>query len=253
VPAAKPAHVPGILQEVFPAYHGVVWYWREFTPDWIPEWRGRCLLKFGAVSYLADVWVNGVHVGGHEGGETPFVIDITDVVHRGSSNRLAVRVLNPGNERIDGVILAETPHRNNTVDYIAGSGYDAGGIIEPVELIMTPAIRLDDLVVRPDWKTGKIDVQATVRNVSGKLAQARLHFAVAPASHGQVLLANFFEREVPAGDALITTELQVENHQLWDLSCPFLYRVTARVEAQGHDGFHEVSARCGFRDLRVIN
>ena len=29
---AKPARVPGILQETFPMYHGPAWYWRELTP-----------------------------------------------------------------------------------------------------------------------------------------------------------------------------------------------------------------------------
>ena len=30
VPEAQPIKVPWILQDVFPAYHGVVWYWRNF-------------------------------------------------------------------------------------------------------------------------------------------------------------------------------------------------------------------------------
>ena len=29
---AKATRVPGIIQETFPTYHGVVWYWHEFTP-----------------------------------------------------------------------------------------------------------------------------------------------------------------------------------------------------------------------------
>jgi len=50
---------PGIFQEVFPVYHGVVWYWREFTPPAHPYAQGRYLLRFGAVDYLGDVWVTG--------------------------------------------------------------------------------------------------------------------------------------------------------------------------------------------------
>src|SRR5687767_2510810 len=38
---------------------------------------GRWLLHFGAVDYTASVWINGVSVGGHEGGYTPFFFDIT--------------------------------------------------------------------------------------------------------------------------------------------------------------------------------
>ena len=38
---------------------------------------GRILLKFGAVDHEANVWVNGMFVGNHKGGYTPFSLDIT--------------------------------------------------------------------------------------------------------------------------------------------------------------------------------
>jgi beta-galactosidase/beta-glucuronidase len=164
VSTAKPARVPGIIQELFPAYHGVAWYWREFGAPAHPHRQGRYLLRFGAVDYLADVWVNDLHLGGHEGSETPFVLDATDAVKPGLSNRLAVRVLNPGDKPIDGFVLNETPHRNKMVHYVNGNGYDIGGIIESVELLMAPAVRIENLYVRTEWKTGKIQIQANVRN-----------------------------------------------------------------------------------------
>ena len=128
-PEAKPARVPGIFQEVFPGYHGVVWYWREFTAPAHPYAQGHYLLSFGAVDYLAEVWVNGVSIGGHEGSETPFVLDATDAVKPQTSNLLAVRVLKPGDTPIDGYVLKEIPHRNEVVDYMPGSGFDIGGIV----------------------------------------------------------------------------------------------------------------------------
>ncbi|MBN2294553.1 MAG: hypothetical protein JXM70_19140, partial [Pirellulales bacterium] len=50
---AKAAKVPGIIQETFPTYHGVAWYWREFTPPANPHAGGRYLLRFWQVDYLA--------------------------------------------------------------------------------------------------------------------------------------------------------------------------------------------------------
>jgi beta-galactosidase/beta-glucuronidase len=55
-------------------FHPAVWYQREFEIDVA---GGRVILHFGAVDYQARVWVNGVHVGSHEGGHTPFRFDIT--------------------------------------------------------------------------------------------------------------------------------------------------------------------------------
>ncbi|MDP9430098.1 MAG: glycoside hydrolase family 2 [Actinomycetota bacterium] len=38
----------------------------------------RTVLHFGAVDRVCDVWVGGAHVASHEGGYTPFHVDVTD-------------------------------------------------------------------------------------------------------------------------------------------------------------------------------
>ncbi len=58
-----------------PDYHPVVWYRRHFTARRAPS--QRVLLRFGAVDYSAQVWVNGQYIGQHQGGHTPFSFDIT--------------------------------------------------------------------------------------------------------------------------------------------------------------------------------
>jgi beta-galactosidase/beta-glucuronidase len=52
------------------------WYRRTFEPPTLAE-NQRLLLHFGAVDYDATVWLNGSLIGRHEGGYTPFSIDIT--------------------------------------------------------------------------------------------------------------------------------------------------------------------------------
>jgi beta-galactosidase/beta-glucuronidase len=58
-----------------PGDHPVVWYRRTFAVQ--RHGRERIMLNFGAVDYLATVWVNGRLVARHEGGHTPFSADIT--------------------------------------------------------------------------------------------------------------------------------------------------------------------------------
>jgi hypothetical protein len=251
VSGAKKTNVPSILQETFPAYHGVAWYWREFTAPVHPDRLGRCFLRFDAVDYLADVWVNGVHVGGHEGGETPFSLDVTGAVKPRAANLIAVRVLNPGKERIDGIALTETPHRNKFDPFYSGASYDSGGIIGSVRLLLVPAVRMEDLFVRPDWKTGKIRVQATLRTALGRAARGKLHVTVAPAATGAAIASVSDDVNVMAEGNPVSTELQLRDFHLWDLQQPYLYRVTAHLQVEG--SAQEVSARCGFRDFRVVN
>ena len=54
--------------------------------------KERVLLHFGAVDQVAEVFVNGVCVGTHEGGYLPFSFDVTEVVSRTGVNRLEVKV-----------------------------------------------------------------------------------------------------------------------------------------------------------------
>jgi len=252
-PEAKPTKVPWIIQEPFPGYHGVAWYWRDFSAAPNSFIRGRMLLRFWAVDYTAEVWLNGVRVGSHEGGESPFVLDVTDAIRPNAANRLAVRVLNPTHEPIDGIVLAQTPHRNKALPYSAGSAWNQGGIMDSVELLTVPAVYLEDVFVRPDWKTGRVRIQASMRNAGSDAVPAQVELSIAPAKTGETLAARSVEQTLAAGASQIDTELRVLQPRLWELNDPFLYRVTARVRVDSEPVFDEQSVRCGFRDFRVEN
>ena len=256
-PEAKPTKVPWIIQDAFPGYSGVAWYWREFVAPAHPHPDGRYLLRFWAVDYLADVWVNGRHVGTHEGAEIPFVLDITEAVKPADTNRLAVRVLNVNQQRTDGLVMGEVPHRlkNLTVEQglTTGGEFNHGGIEGSVELLVTAPVRVSDLYVISDWQTGEIRVQATVQNSAAVPVRARVQFLVAPAAAGETLDATTVEQDLPVGETPVTGRLNVSGHRLWQLNDPYLYRITARATGEGSRAIDEQSTRCGFRDFRFQN
>jgi beta-galactosidase/beta-glucuronidase len=71
--------------------HTVVWYRRAF--DVPGDWHDhRVWLRFGAVDYACQVWVNDVLIDTHEGGHTPFGYDITKAL-RADRNVLVVRAV----------------------------------------------------------------------------------------------------------------------------------------------------------------
>ena len=256
-PGAQPAPVPGIIQQVFPDTHGVAWYWHRFRPARLPAAHQRALLRFGAVDYQATVWVNGVPAGGHEGGETPFALDVTGMLRPGE-NLLAVRVLNPTDEPIDGIRLAETPHRNKAVaGYRPGMSYNHGGILLPVELALVPAVRIEDVFARPRVETGQIEVQVTVRNDTDRPACGPLLLQAGPDRTGDVQVCLASRIAAPPRTSRHTFTLAVSQPRRWDLDDPFLYRVRVSLDGLRGDGpdayFHARSVRCGFRDFRVAD
>ena len=248
---ARDTRVPWIIQEPFPGYHGLAWYWKSFHAPANPYSGGRYLLRFWAVDYKADVWVNGVAIGGHEGAEFPFVLDITDALKPDAENIVAVRVLNPTHEPIDGIVLNETPHRNKALPTLSGSSLNNGGIMDSVELITSPAVRIDDLYAHPDPNTGIIAIEATVQSYTSDAIQDCIHFSVAPAFSGETLVISSVEGSLKPGKTVVRAEMRIESPRMWELNDPFLYRVTARLGDSS--GSHEASVRCGFRDFRFEN
>lgn len=242
-PEAKGTKVPWMIQGIFPGYAGVAWYWHDFVAPANPNKEGRYLLRFWDVDYLGDVWVNGVHVGQHEGAQACFTFDATDAVMPGATNRLAVRVLSPFDQRIEGFIRKETPHGG----YVS---FNIGGILDSVELMVMPQVWTEDLFVRADPGTGIIRWQAEVRSASKKAVNASIVLSVAPAVGGGSVSTADFEKTIEPGVNAVQGEMSVSNPRLWQLNDPYLYRACLRLTAAGSNSVDESSARFGFRDFR---
>ncbi len=251
VPATVSCPVPGIIQQALPDCHGVVWYYMTFTPAENPHQQGRYLLRFGAVDNESIVWINGREVGGFNNPETPFTLDITDALKLNASNLVAVRVLNPVGEA-----RAQRPNRNksDSIECAPGASFNYGGIIGNVELLLVPAVYIEDVFVKADAKTQTLTITTTVRNTLGAATDVALEFDVAPAAQGGTRETVQLDHELAVGSSTLSTQITIANPRLWSLDDPYLYRVTARVSAtESTKAVHTLSVRCGFRDFRVVD
>jgi hypothetical protein len=145
--------VPGTLNPPPEKIEMGAWYRRGFS---VPgTWSGMAVtLKFGAVNYIGDVWVNGEYQGYHEGGYTPFAFDVTDAILPGERNVIAVRVDNPA-----------WGTRNDIVPWGLTDWWNYGGITQPVWLEASAplyAVRVlnnagsgswSDVICGVDWVT----------------------------------------------------------------------------------------------------
>ncbi len=136
---SRPTRVPSSWQSQFADlrdYAGVGWYWRTVN---VPALDAShvALLRFGAVDYLAEVYVNGQKAGRHEGGYLPFELDVTSLLRPGE-NQVAVRVADPGAKPslVEGINYAEIPHGKQNW-YVQTSG-----LWQSVELDLRPRLRM---------------------------------------------------------------------------------------------------------------
>ena len=134
-------------------YLGLAWYDRDFI---LPaSWEDQnIVLRFGSVHYLAQVWVDGVMVGSHEGGHMAFEFQVSDfldmsaIVHRVTvavDNILTPDTVPQGNL----VIHQDYKYLENEFDF-----FNYAGIHRPVVLYSTPRNiiiqDIDILAVFPD-------------------------------------------------------------------------------------------------------
>ncbi len=125
------------------------------------EWKNRRLiLHFEAVAGEAQIFVNGQKAGEHFGSHLPFEIDVTALVKSDADNELLVGVR--------GVHLfdeqsAKYPKMRSP--YPPGSNTDnLRGIWQDVFLLGLPAVRVDDVFVKPLVDRDTLEAEITLRN-----------------------------------------------------------------------------------------
>ncbi|MFZ4457054.1 MAG: glycoside hydrolase family 2 protein [Bacteroidales bacterium] len=144
--------VPGDWNSQMPElkyYESTVWYKRDFKCEKSSD--KRYFLHFGAVNYLANVFVNGVKVGSHEGGFSPFQFEITNRVKAGS-NFVVVEVNNG--------------RKPDNIPAMAYDWWNYGGITRDVDVIETPREFISDYTVGlADKHTSLIAVEVKLSGV----------------------------------------------------------------------------------------
>jgi hypothetical protein len=146
VPFSPQSELSGIGER---APGDVLWYRTQFAA---PA-ADRLLLHFGAVDYRAQVVVNGVEVGRHEGGHTPFTADLTGVA-TGPDNELLVRVEDPQSDPTIPRGKQSWTETNESIFYTPTSGIWQTVWLEPL-----PAVHLTRLRVMPDLEAGAVDLE----------------------------------------------------------------------------------------------
>ncbi len=235
--------VPACLEEFRQDYEGVAWYGKTFQ---LPaDWYGKTVrLRFEAVNYRAEVWVNGEAAGAHEGGYTGFDLEVEDLLHCDQANFIAVRVITPLITRdvvIDGLGRDDMPHWRGAI---------AGGIWQSVSLVATDVVYIDDVFVQGDIASGDVTVETLLRNTSLRTQSIRLDWNVTPHQDDGVVASATERLRLRPGTSQLQRTLHVPGFQLWQLDDPCLYRLATRVLLQDAVS-DQVETRFGFREFTV--
>src|SRR5690606_3418919 len=154
------------------------------------------LLHFGAVDWECDIYVNGQHVGNHQGGFDPFSIDISKAIKKGKTQDIAIRVWDP---------TSDGPQpRGKQINNPHGIWYTpVSGIWQTVWLESVPETHIVSTKQTPD-------VDNSVLKFSAELSSAKA---------GDQILVEAYDNSNKIAEAKANageeTQLKITNPQLW--------------------------------------
>ncbi|UKJ63233.1 glycoside hydrolase family 2 [Cellulosimicrobium cellulans] len=207
----------------------------EVPQDWAVGSDNRLRVNFGAVDYVATVYVNGTEVGTHRGGYEAFSVDVTDALVEGAEQELVVRAV----DTTDGSNQAVGKQTLNPggIFYTPTSGIWQTVWMEPV-----PTAAIDAVVTTPDVEAGVLAVTAQSASASD---DAEVTAVVRDADGAEVGTATGAANELLA--------VEIPDAHLWSPEDPYLYDVEVTLsDGEGQTTSTDtVASYAGMRSIEV--
>ncbi|WP_303311082.1 glycoside hydrolase family 2 TIM barrel-domain containing protein [Hymenobacter sp. BT730] len=248
-------HTPRLEPVVTTAkqWQGTCFYRRFFRVSAADTSR-RVAIRFEGAMQVADVYLNGHHVGHHEGGYLPFTVDLTPNLRPNEDNCLLVKLNNEDNPTIP----PGKPLKDLDFNFY-------GGLYRPVQLLVQDRLRITDAVESGRVASGGIllhyenvseqqatlHVQTEIRNDHREARTTQVRTVVLDADGKEVArtLTNA-PLLTPGGATAVKKSLSLSTPKLWSPARPYLYRVVVDVlDAKGNSLDHQ-EVQTGVRTIR---
>ncbi len=219
-------------------WRGTVWYRKHFTLP-IEQQAKKVFIEFESVRQIADVYLNGVHLGKNQTGFIPFGYDLTPYLTQdGSANVLAVKVNNDrgDNFRDNFPLVWNHEHWHPTHGGIYRNVYLHA--MNPVHITLPLYDNLKTVgtyvyAENVSKNSADVSVQAQVENSLATDQEIELIADIVD-NDGHVV-SSFNTVSVLAANSMFTFEVagKVNKPQLWSTRYPYLYKVLTKVKIAG--------------------
>lgn len=223
-------------------FMNAVWYRRTIS---VPETWARdghtVLLHFQAVDYDATVWANGVQVGRHRGGFTPFTCDLAGVAEPGRPLTIVVRAQDD-TRAFKPIGKQSQRYGNFACHYTRTTGIWQTVWLEPV-----PTTRLQRTRITPDLANGCFHLEQPIaRPRAGLVVHARL------LAEGRVVASDEVSADVDLAPRLLLAVPEADR-RCWSLDDPFLYDLEIELLDVRDDKARCIDAAQSYAGLRSVS
>ena len=216
-------------------WKGTAWYRKEFTLPAAAQGR-KVFIEFEGVRQIADIYLNGRHLGQDKTGFIPFGFDLTPYLKFGEPNVLAVKA----NNTVPAQFTGDMPwnHQNWHPPH--------GGIYRNVRLHVTDPLHVT-LPLYAHLQTegiyawvqslakdrAAVGVTAEIQNEQTEATEATIQFSLVDRD-GKVVGKSSEKATLRPGEKLkAATKLEIEDPHLWEPAYPYIYQVRTTIIANG--------------------
>ncbi len=234
------------------------WYrqWLELPNDI----KGKNLqLSFDAVSKVAEVYINGVKAGSHIGMFGDFQIDATGLLKPGK-NLVTVKVVRDyvkdikDADKITGVAVTVEVTQKMAHDLAHGFfNDDPAGIWQPVSLVITDPLRIEDVFVKPNLTGADFDI--TVKNNAAKPATFSVGTRITGTKEKDGLYNAVSVKELqlqPGEEKTFSYSIADLKPRLWSPEHPDLYDFGFTLLTANNTEIDSKTIRSGFRTFKSV-
>ena len=187
-------------------YEGTIWYKKSFDYKFSKE-NNRLFVYFGAINYEAEVYLNGIKLGTHEGGFTPFNFEVTSIV-KPKDNYLVVKV---DNKRF-----------KEAIPTINTDWWNYGGITRDVKLIEEPPIFIQDYIIQ--LKKGDKNIISGFIKLNNISENEKVTVSIPELKINKSFHTN--------SNGNVTFSLESKKIKYWSPTSPKLYEVSIKTNYQ---------------------
>jgi beta-galactosidase len=239
--------------------------YKKTNIGWYRQWinlptrvSGKNLqLSFDAVSKVAEVYVNGQKAGSHIGMFGNFEVDASSLLKPGK-NLITVKVVKDyvkdikDADKIAGVAVTVEVTQKMVQDLAHGFfNDDPAGIWQPVSLIITDPVRIQDVFIKPNLTGADFDI--TVKNFTDKTARFAINNRISGSEQKDVLYSNTPLKQLtlqPGEEKVFTYSINNLKPRLWSPEHPDLYDFAFSLLGN-NKGIDSKTIRSGFRTFKA--
>jgi beta-glucuronidase len=225
-------------------YMGAAWYAREFfTPA---NWNDKIVLVgFEGVNYKAKVWINGVFVGEHEGGFTPFAFRAEKALKLGDNNVVTVMV--------DDTLSKKTVPPGEGMNQAYFDFFQYGGIFREVYLLVVSKIHIKDVWVKTGIKEsdGILDIDIEAFSDFEKERFCKVTLKIYDGNE-LAIESRVSYMASPHISKILYQKITLKSAKFWSPESPHLYTLRTSILFEDQE-LDRKDTRFGIRTIKVEN